>query len=387
MRHEPTRPTARTATIVVRCLFVVLVALSLLAGMAGGLARVGALAWLHDRWAGAWLSPSIAHHAFLMICTFMGTVIGIERAVAVKLRIAFAAPLASGLAGLSMLSGSTDTAAALGVVAGLAFVAVNVFVVVRQPAAHTALLLTGALAWFVGNLLFAGQVQAGAAVPWWFSFLVLTIAAERLEMTRLMRRRKGVSQALFALVIAMLLGSGVSVVSPLWGGVIYGASLVGLAVWLLCFDIARRTVMAQGLSRYMAVCLLLGYGWLAVAGLAWVATSMGQAFRDIALHALGLGFVFSMMLAHAPVILPAIARVKLLFGRAFYLPLALLHGSLAVRLVSGHVDPELLAAGAAGNALSILLFAATVGGSALAWRLRRSPAAAARRQRDATAAP
>ena len=33
------------------------------------------------------------------------------------------------------------------------------------------------------------------------------------------------------------------------------------------------------------------------------------------------GFVFSMMLAHAPVILPALARVKLLFGWLFYVPL------------------------------------------------------------------
>src|SRR5688572_15351059 len=134
----------------------------------------------------------------------------------------------------------------------------------------------------------------------WFSFLVLTIAAERLEMTRLMRRREGASQALHALLAAMLLGSAASAVSPLWGGLLYGASLVGLAAWLLCFDIARRTVMTGGLSRYMAVCLLLGYLWLAVAGVAWFATSMGRPYRDVSLHALALGFVFSMMLGHAP---------------------------------------------------------------------------------------
>jgi hypothetical protein len=29
--------------------------------------------------------------------------------------------------------------------------------------------------------------------------------------------------------------------------------------------------------------------------------------RDAALHGLGLGFLFSMMLGHAPVILPAVA--------------------------------------------------------------------------------
>lgn len=37
----------------------------------------------------------------------------------------------------------------------------------------------------------------------------------------------------------------------------------------------------------------------------------------MALHALGLGFVFSMVMRHAPVILPAVARLRLSFGVAF----------------------------------------------------------------------
>ena len=136
----------------------------------------------------------------------------------------------------------------------------------------------------------------------------------------------------------MLAGSAAFALSPVWGGWLYGLSLAGLAAWLVCFDIARRTVATHGLSRYMAVCLLLGYAWLAVSGLAWIATSLGYAVRDVALHALGLGFIFSMMLGHAPVILPALARVKLLFGWFFYLPLAVLHISLAVRLFFGPFD-------------------------------------------------
>jgi hypothetical protein len=113
----------------------------------------------------------------------------------------------------------------------------------------------------------------------------------------------------------------------------------------------------------MAVCLLLGYGWLLVAGLAWAGASRGWPLRDAALHGLGLGFVIGMVFGHAPVILPAIARVKLAFGWGWYVPLALLHGSLAVRLFGG-----LLAVGAAGNALAIAAFAFTVVGAALAFQ-------------------
>ena len=354
-----------------RILFAALVASSLIAGLAGGLLRAGV--GLPQALPGAWVSQAVAAHAFLMICSFMGTVIGIERAVAVKKLLAFAAPLASGLAGLLMLAGQADAARWLAAAAALAFVAVNVLVVTRQRAAHTVLLLVAAAAWFSGDLLFAAGAAPAAVIPWWFSFLVLTISAERLEMTRLMRRRKGAAVALYAILGALLLGSAACTMSPMWGGVLFGLSLVCLAAWLLAFDIARKTVFARGLSRYMAVCLLLGYVWLAVAGVAWCATSLGQPFRDAALHALALGFVFSMMLGHAPVILPALARVKLLFGWHFYVPLALLHGSLVVRLVGARVDAGLLAQGAAANALSILLFAATVAGSAIAWRVTHSP--------------
>ena len=374
---------SRTKAAAIRLVLIPAVLVSLLAGVAGGLVRAGVTL---PAVSAEWFDHAVLGHAFLMICTFMGTVIGIERAVAVKEPLAFAAPLASGLAGLLYLAGALHAAAWLALAAAAAFVAVNVLVVARQRAAHTALLLMGALAWLAGNGLFVADTASSAVIPWWFSFLVLTIAAERLEMTRLMRRRQGASQALYGVLAMHLLACAVSSVSPRWGGLLYGASLVGLAVWLLRFDIARRTVSAHGLSRYMAVCLLLGYFWLAISGVAWCLTSQGAAAaRDTALHALSLGFVFSMVLGHAPVILPAIARVKLLFGWAFYIPLAMLHGSLAVRLVSHWLNLDWLATGAAGNALAIALFAATVAASALAWRARYS--LSARPHDDAATAP
>lgn len=353
-----------------RVVFLLGVAASLVTSIIGGLLRAGVAVPVPGD--SAWPGQAVLAHAFLMVCGFTGTVIGIERAVAVKQRFAFVAPGASALAGLAMLAGLPSSAAWLAVVAAIVFVVVNVVVVERQRAPHTALLLTGAVAWLVGNLLQALGSQSAAVIPWWFSFLVLTVAAERLEMTRLMRRRRGAAPALHACLGVMLLGAATSSLSPVWGGVAYGLSLLCLAVWLIAFDIARRTVAAHGLSRYMAVCLLLGYVWLGVAGAAWVATSFGLPLRDVALHALGLGFIFSMMLGHAPVILPALARVKLLFGWFFYIPLFFLHASLAVRLCLGPVAFSLLSQGAAGNALAIALFALTMVGSARAWRMKHA---------------
>jgi hypothetical protein len=99
--------------------------------------------------------------------------------------------------------------------------------------------------------------------------------------------------------------------------------------------------------------------------------ALGCPGRDLALHALGLGFIFSMVMGHAPVIFPAVARLKLHFGGWFYLPLAALHGSLALRLFVGIGDPAVRALGAQLNAASVLLFLLTLAGSALAWRLRQ----------------
>lgn len=360
-----TGPLHRPAAVVtLRAGLAFLVLISLTSGIAAGLLRAGVVL---PEGSGAWLGQAVARHAFLMICTFMATVIAIERAVAVRHPLCFAGPLASGVAGVLALDGAQASAAWLVVAASLAFVAVNGVIVRRQRADHTVLLLVGSLSWAVGSALNAWGAVAAAVVPWWFSFLVLTIAAERLEMTRLMRRRQGAAASLYAILAALLAGAALS-------AVLYGLALVALAAWLISFDIARRTVHAHGLSRYMAVCLLSGYAWLAVAGGAWVATSLGWPARDAALHGLALGFVFGMVFGHAPVILPAIARIKVQFGWAYYLPLALLQLSLAARLAGGFNQPRLLAFGATGNALAIAAFAAVVAGSALAWRFRH-PAA------------
>lgn len=368
-RQNPPRTVATPwFTITARTVLLAMVALSLLCGIAGGLLRVGVT--LPATADSAWLAHAALAHAALMICGFLGTVIGVERAVAVKLRAAFLAPLASGAGGLCLLLGYALAGAWLIVAAAAAFTVVNLVVVRRQRVAHTWLLLAGAVAWLVGSLLFATGQGSMATLPWWFAFLVMTIAAERLEMTRLMRRRPGAQLSLHTILTAMLVGAAWSAVSPRIGGVLYGSALALLALWLGVFDIARRTVFAHGLSRYMAVCLLNGYGWLAVAGAAWAATALGTPVRDVALHALGLGFILSMMMGHAPVILPAIARVKLQFGAFFYLPLAALDLSLIVRLGLGTSDMPLRASGAAWNAVALVLFIATIAGSAIAWHIK-----------------
>jgi hypothetical protein len=125
-------------------------------------------------------------------------------------------------------------------------------------------------------------------------------------------------------------------------------------------DIARRTVRNRGLTRYIAVCLLSGYVWLAVGGVIIIASrglSPGTPSYDAALHALGLGFIFSMVFGHAPIIFPAVLRVKLPYHPTFYGPLALLHVSLLVRLAGDAAGQlPLTRAGGLLNALALAAF-------------------------------
>jgi hypothetical protein len=353
------------------------IASALVFGISGGLVRAGV-----DVGGGAWLGAATLFHAALMICGFLGTVIGIERAVAMRAAPAFLAPLSSAAAAVALLAGAPAVARALLVAAALVFVVVNVRLWQRQAAAHTALLCVSALAWLAGNVAFAVDHTGAATLALWFTFLVLTIAAERLEMTRLMRRRPGALASFFVIVALLLAGAALSWPAPRAGGALFGAALAALAVWLLLFDIARRTIFAHGLSRYMAVCLLGGYAWLGAAGVAWATLAIGAGgteaaatalLRDVALHALGLGFVLAMVMGHAPVILPALARIKVAFGRWFYVPLTLLHGSLLWRFFGGLAGaPDARAQGSALNALALALFVLTMAGAALVWRRTHS---------------
>jgi hypothetical protein len=139
-----------------------------------------------------------------------------------------------------------------------------------------------------------------------------------------------------------------------------GIGLVLLAAWLARYDIARRTIRGQGLTRYMAAALLTGYAWLAVAGVLWAVSGQmadGRGY-DAELHAIFLGFVMSMIFAHAPVIIPSVTGRRLPYRPVLYVPLVLLHASLLLRLAGGDWagNTDAWQWGGSLNEVAILLF-------------------------------
>ena len=338
---------------------------ALAVGVLAGLARLGlAVPALAGAQAGS--------HGALMVAAFFGTVIGLERAVALRRPWPYLAPLAAGLGGIALLAGAPGglAPAAFGL-AGAVFVAASVAVYRRLPRIFTFCLLAGAAAWLAGNLVWLAGGAIPAAVPFWMAFLVLTIAGERLELTRFLPPRRFATPLFGGLLAAVAGACLLHPLAPETGSRALAAACLGLAAWLVRYDIARHGIKQQGLTRFTAACLLSGYVWLAAGAALGIAGAFepGHPWRDAALHAIFVGFVFSMVIGHAPIIFPAVMRVRIPYHPAFYLPLALLHLSLFVRvagLLAG--SPGWQGRGAALNAAALLVFVLTLLGSVVRGR-------------------
>lgn len=331
--------------------------ISLIAGLSGALALLG----IGQPFGVTRLAAS---HGLLMALGFLGTMISLERAVALGRGWAYLSPLLSGVAVIAMLAGLPVRAVAVPLLgAGAVMAAMYVAFDRIEVAMHTRTQAAGTLAWLVAaGLLLAGR-PISATTPWLAAFLVLIIAGERLELSRLGQLAPRARLTFIASAGLLLVGVALTLALPDPGVRLAGVGLVALSAWLASHDLARRTVRMGGVTRFIALCLLIGYVWLAVAGLTWLgmgAQTSGPGY-DAMLHAVFLGFVMSMVFGHAPVIIPAVLRVPLPYRTRFYAHLVLLHAGLLLRIVGGDlvgVD-GLTQAGGVLNVLALLLFLAS----------------------------
>lgn len=309
-------------------------------------------------------APLVGIHGSLMIAV-MGALVSLERATALaaldrRHSWAYLAPVATALGAVTLIiTGATPLALGLITLGSGGMALIFVVILRRHLALYTLTMALAAACWLVGNALWLSGQPVYALVHLWIGFLVLTIVGERLELSRV-RRLTRRSQQLFAgAVLLFLIGLVTSVFTLDAGARVTGLGEVALALWLLRYDIARRTVRGTGVTRYIAACLLIGYGWLAVGGalgIAFGATYAGFNY-DAFLHAILLGFVMSMVFGHAPIIIPALTGKTIPFARGFYLPLATLHVMLLVRVLSDLAAWNMgRMVGGLFNVIAVLLF-------------------------------
>lgn len=274
-------------------------------------------------------------HGPLMVCAFLGTVISLERAVGLPDRWPYAATLLIGAGGAHILAGGPLLYGVLQLVVGSAlFFAVTLRVIQLRCELFTVTMSAGALAWLVGNALWFAGRPFPQIVPWWIAFLGLTIIGERIDLSRFQKPTPHSRPLFFVALGGFVAGVILTLGSELRGQQVLGAGLVALGAWLARYDLARRTVRQPGLPRFMALSLLGGFGWLAISGalfLGFAPLAAGFAY-DAALHAFFVGFVFSMIFGHAPVIFPSVLGLTAIWRPRFYVHLGLLHASLLLRV-------------------------------------------------------
>ncbi|MDO8106705.1 hypothetical protein Q6348_05780 [Isoptericola sp. b441] len=313
-----------------------------LAGLDAALVRLGAIAPVAS-------VPLGEVHGVLMVYGFLGTAIALERAVALRSgggrrdAWGYAAPAASGagtvlaLAEVAGLGGGRALPGVAWTASMALFAGIYAAVWRRQPSAAVLIQGLGAVAGLGGAALWTHGVENARIVPWWGALLVLTVVGERLELARLAFLTTGTEARIVTEACAVLVGAVATLVAPGPGYPLLGLALAVLVADVAVHDVARRTIRASGVARLMAACMLAGYGWAMVSAAVWVVGGPAWAgYRyDTAVHALTIGFALSMVVAHAPVIVPAVARRPLPYHPVMWVAAGLLHLGLLVRVLAG----------------------------------------------------
>ena len=332
--------------------------ISLLAGLDGALLLLGVWSPVMSTRLSKWHGP-------LMVLGFVGTVICLERAVALGHRLAYLVPAMSGFGVIVLLAplpfDSARAGLALLTLAQLGLL--TIYVPLWRRSHDDAIVIQGAGAFCAAGAaaLLTTGAHVSQIVGWLACYMILTICGERLELSRLTMARNRALSALCLAVVAALL---VSVVSPAIGWRVLGVVLIGLAVWLCRHDVARGGLRRGGQAAYIGTLLMVGYLWLATAGIVCTIQRPPTSRNgyDAVVHSLFLGFTMGMILGHAPIILPAVLQVRLEWTTWFWLPAFLLEASLLVRIGIGDGLDRSAAVQAGGtvNVLSLLTLVAVI---------------------------
>jgi len=323
------------------------VLLSLVTGIFAGLFRMG------------WSIPigQIAgEHGALMVGSFLGTLICLERIVALKKKWLYIIPVISGSSLVFFALGMQQVAMISLTIGSLGLVYIYIDLINRFNEHYFYIMMLGAVGWTVGNIIMIITPFYPQAAPWWIVFILLTVFGERLELSKFLPQSKSKRISMIIAITTFMLG----IILPYHtlGKFISGAGLILMAVWLLHYDIARKSVKSAGMHRFTGSLLLAGYFWMMVCGLLMIVEINSLFHYDAMLHAFFLGFTFSMIFAHAPIIFPGVAGLAIRpYHSSLYIWAILLQISLALRIVFGLMMlSEYRKIFGMANAVIILLF-------------------------------
>lgn len=305
-------------------LLIVFALANLLLGMVGGLGRMG---WSYS------LPETIVHHGACMVGGFLGSLIALEKIVALKKPIFFIGPFMSAGSLLCFIAGQTHVAVVLLCLASVVLCLVYGLYLLKNYSLYLVIALAGALCWIIGNFLLLSKLFYPMAFPWWMAFVLLTVCSERLELSKFLPVSSFVKKVFIFLLILFV--AGIALPFHLGGNVVSGLALVGIAIWLMRYDVISITIKKKGLQAFTARALLSGYVALVLAGIFLISLNNTSYSYDSIVHTFFLGFAMAMIFAHGPLILPGLLGLQVRpFHMLFYIPLFLLLISLLIRLLA-----------------------------------------------------
>lgn len=325
---------------------------ALLSGIYAGLIRLGLVL-------PSTLEITAIAHGPLMINGFLGTLISLERGAALEKVWTYMAPASFAASILLMITGHLALSGYLLIIGSVTLFLIMIYLCKLQAVSHHVIMAAGAACLMIGNILFILHFPIFELIGWWIAFPLLTIFGERLELNRITRPPASAVKLFTVLIfvwVVTLIGLHVSRDLFWTAG---SAVLIAIAVWLIRYDVARRTIRSVQWTKYSAWSLLTGYGWIVIGGVLGLIYHLPIAGPqyDAILHIYFVGFVFSMIFAHAAVIIPSLTGKMVPYSNYFYLPLTMLHVFLLLRVLGDLMFYyPLRLIGSYGNTAAIILF-------------------------------
>ncbi len=123
-------------------------------------------------------------HRAIMTGSFLGTVILLERIVAMKRKWLFVFPVINGSSVLFYYLGLQEFAFICLIIGAAGLTIVFYLINLKHGDLPHRIMWMGAVAWLIGNIHLYLFASYGHSILWWMAFLLLTIVGERLELSR-----------------------------------------------------------------------------------------------------------------------------------------------------------------------------------------------------------
>lgn len=298
----------------------------LILGIAGGWVRLGFLDW--------YVPGTASEHGLLLVGGFMGTLICVEVVSARTHESWLVVPFLSGCSiPVLLVPGWSNFGHYMLLLASVGLVALHYQQTVRNPVASRVMGLVGSASWLLGNFMVVSTGFVAAAVPWWMAFLLFAILAQLLNAASA-KPRTGPTVTMAYLFSAAFI-AGVWLPFHGAGAWLMGLSVSGIACSLLWLQRRHAGDRFRDLCGYSHISLVTGFLWLFTNGLVLCFAGQHPWYYDLYIHSFFLGFVFSVVWAHAPIVLPKVLGLHgVPYHWSIWIVWVLFQGSLSGRVLS-----------------------------------------------------